>query len=89
MTKTLRLLSLAAVLTTGAASATLAAPSDTGVTTNQPTSAAPMTTPPGTVVTTANPHPNQQSAHSPGQPNLALPGAGTGKGPSTDAGTKQ
>jgi hypothetical protein len=93
MTKSSQLLSLAILFTVGAASATMAATSDTGATpdtgaTNMPTATQP-TTPPGTMVTPMASDDQQQTAHSPGQPNLAMPGAGTGKGPSTDAGTKQ
>ncbi|HEY2619537.1 MAG TPA: hypothetical protein VGI78_19510 [Acetobacteraceae bacterium] len=88
MTRTLQLLSLAALLTTGAVSATLAATNDAGSATSQPAQGTQMGTPPGSVVTTTNPTPNEQIAHAPGQPNLALPGAGTQKGGNSDASDK-
>lgn len=88
MTKTLQLLSLAALLTTGAVSATLAATNNSGSATNQPTQGTQMATPPGSVVTTTTPTPNEQIAHAPGQPNQALPGAGNEKGGSSNSSDK-
>jgi hypothetical protein len=89
MTKALRLVSLAAVLAMGMAPATMAASNDINGeagATPKPTTSTQPTTRPGTVVAPRASGNQQQTAHSTGQPNLALPGAGTGKGPSTDSG---